>query len=127
MGSCTRLLDDADRLLRTMGQGLWPRATAFLLRMALEAALADFWERTQPGVRDCDMNAQLLCLTVYRDQNTVRLAVRAWSALSAACRYHGYELSPTAGELRALHSEVGMLATRLTCPTHRASKKEHST
>lgn len=111
--SCRRLLDDADGLLRTMGQGLWPRASAFLIRLALEAALADFWRRTQPGVQDCDMSAQLLCLNGYRDQDTVRLAVRAWAALSAACHYHGYELSPTAGELRALHSEVSTLASRL--------------
>jgi hypothetical protein len=64
-------------------------------------------------VAECDMAAQLLCLSAYRDQATVRLAARAWAALSSACHYHGYELSPTAGELRALHSEVRALAARL--------------
>ncbi len=113
MSPCTRLLDDADSLLRTPGQGVWPRGAAFLIRMALEACVADFWRRTQPGVESCDMQAQLLCLTGYRDQDTTRLAVRAWAALSAACHYHGYELNPTAGELRILHTEVRALAARL--------------
>jgi hypothetical protein len=107
------LLGDADHLLRNTSQGLWPRPAAFLLRLALEETLDDFWRRTAPGVAGCDMNAQLLCLTAYRDEATVRLAARAWAALSSACHYHGYELSPTAGELRALHSEVRALAARL--------------
>ncbi|WP_326823350.1 hypothetical protein [Streptosporangium sp. NBC_01756] len=114
MSPCTRLLADADSLLRTAGQGLWPRAAAFLIRMALEACMSDFWLRTQPGVEDCDMQAQLLCLTGYHDQDTARLAARAWAALSAACHYHGYELSPTVGELRTLYIEVRALAARLT-------------
>lgn len=114
MDRCARLLADADTLLRGATQGLWPRAAAFLIRMALEACLDAFWRRTAPGVERCDMNAQLLCLTGYRDQDTVRLAARAWAALSAACHYHGYELSPTVAELRALHTEVRALAARLS-------------
>ncbi|WP_329423857.1 hypothetical protein OG339_25550 [Streptosporangium sp. NBC_01495] len=37
----------------------------------------------------------------------------AWAALSAACHHHGYELSPTAGELRALYNEVRLLTEHL--------------
>lgn len=113
MSTCTGLLNDADRLLRTTGQGLWPRATAFLLRMAFEAALDDFWRTRAPRVIQLDMRTKLLCLSGYRDPETVRLAARTWAALSTACHYHGYELNPTAAELRVLHSEVGLLAGKL--------------
>jgi hypothetical protein len=114
MTRCARFLADADTLLRTGEQGLWPRAAAFLIRMALEACLDDFWRRTQPGVERCDTSAQIVCLTGYRDQATVRLAARAWAGLSRLCHYHGYEFSPTAGELRTLHTEVTALAARLS-------------
>jgi hypothetical protein len=39
-------------------------------------------------------------------------AAYLWWALSRAGHHHGYELAPTAGELRHLHSEVlGMVNT----------------
>lgn len=94
--------------------GLWPRAAAFLIRLALEEALAAFWKRVAPGVEKCTMRAQLLCLTSYTDVETARTAAGAWGALSAACHYHSYELAPTGDELRTLHREVTALATRLS-------------
>lgn len=42
--------------------GLWPRATALLARQALEGALDDFWKVRAPGLEQCSMKAQLLCL-----------------------------------------------------------------
>ena len=45
--------------------GLWPRATALLARQALEAALDDFWKVRAPGMEQCSMKAQLLCLPQY--------------------------------------------------------------
>ncbi|WP_214104588.1 hypothetical protein [Acrocarpospora catenulata] len=114
MTRSAQYLTDADGLLRTGEQGLWPRATAFLIRLALESCLDDYWRRVQPGVERCDTRTQILCLTHYRGQETSRLAARAWAGLSRACHYHGYELSPTASELRALHNEVGALLSRLS-------------
>ncbi|GAA2873888.1 hypothetical protein GCM10010517_34470 [Streptosporangium fragile] len=113
MTTSARLLDDADTVLRTGGLGPWPRMTAFLLRKALESCMRDFWRRIRPGVERCGMRTQVLCLTGYADESTARRAAGAWAALSTACHYHGYELDPTADELRALHDEVRVLAERL--------------
>jgi hypothetical protein len=114
------LLDHAGRLLRGRSTdtspgvpGLWPRAAAFLIRLALEEILAAFWKRTAPGVEGCTFRAQLLCLMSYTDMETARTAAGAWGALSAACHYHSYELAPTFDELRTLHREVTVLAKRL--------------
>ncbi|MEV0973697.1 hypothetical protein [Microtetraspora glauca] len=113
MSRYLKYLDDADALLSGKGDVASPRAAAFLIRMALEACLADYWSRVAPGVERCAMQAQITCLNGYRDRGTVRLAARSWAALSRTCHYHGYELSPTASELRGLHSEVTALAARL--------------
>ncbi|MEV7803277.1 hypothetical protein AB0O28_10065 [Microbispora sp. NPDC088329] len=113
MSRCLTFLDDADALLSGRGDKTWPRAAAFLIRLALEACLADYWSRTAPGLERCDTHAQIVCLKGYRDPGTARLAARCWAALSRACHYHGYELSPTAAELRGLHTEVRALAGRL--------------
>ena len=45
--------------------GLWPRATALLARQALEAAHDDFWRAKAPGMEQCSMRAQLLCLPYF--------------------------------------------------------------
>ncbi|WP_248959367.1 hypothetical protein [Sphaerisporangium perillae] len=109
----THLLDDADTVLRSASRGPWSRTSAFLLRKALESCVREFWRRTQPGMECCRMRTQLLCLAQYVDGATARRAFGAWAALSAACHYHGYELNPTADELRALHDEVRVVAERL--------------
>ncbi|MFI6452804.1 hypothetical protein ACIBF6_14720 [Streptosporangium amethystogenes] len=113
MAAYARLLDDADTVLRSGGRGPWPRTTTFLLRKALESCMRDFWRRVQPGMERCGMRTQLLCLAEYADEVTARRSAGTWAALSAACHYHGYELNPTAGALRALHNEVRVLAERL--------------
>ncbi|SFK19541.1 hypothetical protein SAMN05216275_11975 [Streptosporangium canum] len=120
MPTYTRLLDDADTVLRSEGSGPWTRTTAFLLRQALEACVCDFWRHTQPGVERCRVRTQVLCLAEYADEATARRASGAWAALSAACHYHGYGFNPTVGELRTLHDEVRVLAERLS-PVPRSS------
>ena len=57
------------------GADLWPKTSAVLGRQALEGALRDFWLAQETSA--------------------------PWSAPSRACHHHSYELSPTAGELRA--------------------------
>jgi transcriptional regulator GlxA family with amidase domain len=102
--STTQLLVYARELLERadpMTAGIWPRATALLTRQALEADLDDFWRRRAPGVEDCSARAQMLCLPSHLSANP-DLASRvshAWSALSAACHAHAYELPPTSPEL----------------------------
>ena len=80
--------------------GLWPRATALLARQALEAALDDFWRVRAPGMEQCSMKAQLLCLSHYLgDEHLAERVSYAWAGLSRACHQHPYELPPTSAEL----------------------------
>ena len=105
-GTADELLDDADRLLsgdRRANGAWWPRATAFLLRSALELELAAYWARVEPGVEACSMRAQLTVLRrpEYAGPDTGTDVAAAWHALSRACHHHAYELAPTVAELRS--------------------------
>jgi hypothetical protein len=108
MTDVRRLLDASRDLLQRPDPataGIWPRASALLAREALENALDDYWRRHVPGLEQCSMRAQLLCLPAYLcDGGADRLAARtgyAWIRLSRACHQHVYELPPTATELGA--------------------------
>lgn len=106
------LLNTAHELLSSPApttRGLWPRTTAFLIRLALEQTLDEMWQRTQPGLVGCSMRAQLLCLPTYVGEAFAQRASAAWAGLSRACHYHTYELSPAASELRHWHDEVVLM------------------
>ena len=106
--------------------GLWPRATALLARQALEGALDDFWKVRAPGMEQCSMKAQLLCLPYYfqapktpgpQDRSEAHLAERvsyAWAGLSGACHQHPYELPPTSAELLGWLGTVEEFVARVT-------------
>ena len=88
-------------------RGLWPRASAWLLRLALEAALDSYWQAVAPSVAECrNRRAQLMMLREYVGAETAQRAAYLWWALSRAGHHHGYELALTAGELRHLHREL---------------------
>ncbi|KQC36996.1 hypothetical protein [Frankia sp. ACN1ag] len=117
-----RYLDVADSLLRERPDeiaGLWPRACAWLLRLALESAVDDLWARERPAVAQTPMRAQLLSLRYLRALGPEPLAIAEylWESLSRAVHHHPYELSPTATELRRWHQDVHALA--LTLGSHR--------
>ena len=60
-----QLLDQADQLLTTSTtdtRGRWPRACAWLIRLALEKALDQYWARILPEAALCPMRPQLLLL-----------------------------------------------------------------
>ncbi len=103
-------LDAADRMLTDViagARGTWPRACAWLIRLALEAALTTFWESACPPVAACrSRRAQFLLLPRYRSPEIGRRAHLAWVTLSQAGHHHGYELGLTAAELRRLRDEV---------------------
>lgn len=81
--------------------GLWARASAMLARQALEGALRDFLRAEAPGAQEAPFRTQLLLLrALYRDQDLAARAVYAWVALTHATHHEGYELGPTAEELR---------------------------
>jgi hypothetical protein len=115
------LLAAAERLLASPLQGAdgewleghWPRTCALLVRLALESALDDYWERKLPSAAKCSMRAQLLLLPRFATDEAVVLARESWLGLSCAAHHHAYELAPTAAELREWHSEVGRLASML--------------
>lgn len=94
--------------------GLWPRATALLARQALESALDDFWKVRAPGMEQCSMRAQLLCLLHYLgDEELAERVSYAWAGLSRACHQHPYELPPTLAELLGWLGTVEELVTRV--------------
>lgn len=94
--------------------GLWPRATALLARQALESALDDFWKVRAPGMAQCSMKAQLLCLPHYLgDEELAERASYAWAGLSRACHQHPYELPPTSAELLGWLGTVEELVTHV--------------
>lgn len=113
-----RYLATADSLLReglAGTAGLWPRACAWLLRLALEAAMGDLWAHKYPAVARTPMRAQLLSLHHIRglDPQVVARAEYLWVCLSRAGHHHPYELSPTAAELRHWCEDVHMLVLAL--------------
>ena len=80
--------------------GLWPRTAAILGRQAIESALREYWGLRQPGLEQCNVHAQLLCLVTYlSNKELAHETAYAWAALSRACHHHPYELSPTGEEL----------------------------
>jgi hypothetical protein len=110
------LLDQADRLLSAVipdTQGCWPRACAWIIRLALEETLDQYWSRVLPEAASCGMRAQLLLLPAYADISTAQRAREAWTGLSRAVHHHAYDLAPTAAELRTWHALVSQLTTEL--------------
>lgn len=111
-----QLLDLAGQLLATSTadtRGRWPRVCAWLIRLSLETALDQYWERVLPEAALCPMRPQLLLLPSYADPGIAERARDAWTGLSRAGHHHAYELAPTAAELRSWHDAVSQLARDL--------------
>jgi hypothetical protein len=120
-----KLLDEAHRLLTGVAsgtQGWWPRACAWLIRLALERALDQYWESVLPAAASCSMRAQLLLLPAYAGAEIAQKAADAWFGLARAAHHHAYELAPTAAELRAWHTTV----TQLTADLDARSEKRRA-
>jgi hypothetical protein len=111
-----QLLSEADRLLTgpTADTGArWPRACAWLIRLALEKSLDQYWATVLPQAALCPMRSQLLLLPSYADASIAESARDAWTGLSRAGHHHAYELAPTAAELRGWHTAVIQLGRDL--------------
>jgi hypothetical protein len=111
------LLAESDRLLATVvpgTRGRWPRACAWLTRLALEQALDEYWSRILPEAANCGVRPQLLMLPQYTGASTAALAAEAWFGLARATHHHTYDLAPTAAELRRWHDLVRAVVTHLT-------------
>jgi hypothetical protein len=112
-----RRLAVADRILRDpvlVEDGAWPRACTWLIRLAFEHSVDDFWKSHSPAIAAVrSRRAQLLTLSRTIDPDLGRRATELWHTLSRAAHHHAYELSPTGAELRSWHDEVRSLADDL--------------
>ncbi len=93
--------------------GIWPRASAFLARQAVESAVIDALRRRAPGAEQGTNRARLLCLTEFVPTELARRASFIWGSLSRVCHHHPYELAPTADELEGWIDEAESVATAL--------------
>ncbi|MEU1986271.1 hypothetical protein [Nocardia sp. NPDC019395] len=112
----TERLAVVDRLLDgsvSAAGSVWSRATAWILRIALEQSVDDLWARTEPGLARCPMRAQLLALRVIADPPTAARTAALWTALSHAAHHHDYELAPGVGELRRWREDTERIAGEL--------------
>jgi hypothetical protein len=110
------LLAEADRLLTTVvpgTRGRWPRACAWLIRLALEQSLDDFWTTRLPEAAECGMRPQLLLLPRYVGPALAGQARDAWLGLARATHRHAYDLAPTVAELRRWHDLVAGIVAGL--------------
>ncbi|WP_245839660.1 hypothetical protein [Nocardia donostiensis] len=115
--SVAQRLETVDRLLAgtvTDAGGLWPRATAWILRIALEQLVDELWARVAPELMRCPMRAQLLALRAFTGPFTAARIATLWSALSHATHHHDYELAPGATELRRWREETAAIAADLS-------------
>ncbi|RJO80076.1 hypothetical protein D5S18_01650 [Nocardia panacis] len=90
--------------------GLWSRATAWILRLALEQSVDELWLRVAPELVRCPMRAQLLALRFFAGRQTAAQVATIWSALSRAAHHHDYELAPSVTELRRWREQTARLA-----------------
>lgn len=96
-----RRLVVADQLLRDpelIDEGVWPRACTWLIRLALEHAIDDYWKKHRPEVVEVSRRAQLLALSQTVDAELGRSSAQLWYALNRAAHHHAYELAPTVAE-----------------------------
>ncbi|MFI6366503.1 hypothetical protein ACIBG0_27555 [Nocardia sp. NPDC050630] len=108
--------DAVDRLLDgavTDADGLWSRATVWILRLALEQSVDELWSKVAPELARCPMRAQLLALRVFAGDATAAQVATVWAALSRAAHHHDYELAPGVTELRRWREQTAAIATTL--------------
>ena len=111
------LLDQADQLLREVvpgTRGLWPRACAVLIRLAVESAVDEHWDVVDSDLRHISRRSQFLVLPQTVDADLARRTEVLWASLSRATHHQAYELAPTAGELRTWEQEARDVVERLT-------------
>ena len=115
------MLDD-----ETFEVGLRLRTAARLTRLALEAAIDDYWERTDPRLRHpVPRRAQFIVLAAEPDlRQLARSAHSTWCSLSRAGHQHPYELTCTIDEISGWMHDVDACIEQFTCtPTRRADPR----
>ncbi|MFQ3556685.1 hypothetical protein QZN11_07770 [Streptomyces gramineus] len=118
--AAARLLLCEPGTVNTLAPGLRARAAAVLLRMALDQTLDAYWQRVTPSMTRVGKH-RMLCLEWYAGHDTARRCRTTWSALSAACHYHAYELPPAPAEIHTRLLEVTALLAALRARPDTAS------
>ncbi|MFC9967137.1 hypothetical protein [Nocardia ignorata] len=100
--------------------GVWSRAVAWILRLALEQAVDELWAQIAPELMRCPMRAQLLALRVYAGPETAGQVGALWAALSRAAHHLDYEMAPSVTDLRRWRDQTTELwrALELVPLTH---------
>lgn len=114
--SVAERLEAADHLLSgavSDAGGVWSRAVAWILRLALEQAVDELWAQIAPELMRCPMRAQLLALRVYAGPETAGQVGALWAALSRAAHHLDYEMAPSVTDLRRWRDQTGELTTAL--------------
>lgn len=114
--SVAERFEAVDRLLDgsvTDADGLWSRATVWILRLALEQSVDELWSRVAPELARCPMRAQLLALRFFAGQDTAAEVATVWAALSRAAHHHDYELAPSVTELRRWREQTAAIGASL--------------
>lgn len=109
-------LDAAEHLLTGAvpdAGGVWSRAVAWILRLALEQAVDELWAQIAPELMRCPMRAQLLALRVYAGPETAGQVGALWAALSRAAHHLDYEMAPSVTDLSRWREQTADLAAAL--------------
>ncbi|MFB7875944.1 hypothetical protein ACFC06_11875 [Nocardia sp. NPDC056064] len=93
--------------------GVWSRAVAWILRLALEQAVDELWAQIAPELMRCPMRAQLLALRVYAGPETAGQVGALWAALSRAAHHLDYEMAPGVTDLSRWREQTAALAAAL--------------
>ncbi|MGP3756168.1 hypothetical protein [Streptomyces sp. IBSNAI001] len=101
-----QLLSSPGGITYTTAPGTRARAASALLRLALDEAMDTFWRDVSPTMTRATGRTKALCLEWYTSPSVARQWYAVWSALSAACHHHIYELPPTPSEVRVWHQDV---------------------
>ncbi|KIA63091.1 hypothetical protein [Nocardia vulneris] len=123
--SVAERLDTVDKLLSgavTDAGGLWSRATAWILRIALEQSVDELWVRVAPALMRCPMRAQLIALRAFAGPEVAARVGVLWAALSRAAHHHDYELAPSVTDLRRWREQTVALAADLAAAGASASR-----
>lgn len=96
-------LRTADNLITDAGPdigGMWPRASAWMLRIAMEQAIRELWRAVSPQMERVTVRAQLLVLPKYIGEESAGEARLLWSELSTTAHHNDFALVPAVEELR---------------------------
>ncbi|MGW5571468.1 hypothetical protein ACWEVD_09735 [Nocardia thailandica] len=120
-------LRTADRLITDASSdvgGMWPRAAAWMLRIAMEQAIRELWRAVSPQMSRVTVRAQLLVLPKYLGEEAAAEARLLWSELSSTAHHNDFALAPAVQELRRWQEAAHRMAVAVDAAIT-AGQQEH--